>query len=193
MRVFDFDNTLYDGETMVDFFHYLVDKKEELRKYKGVVNFFLKLYNHNMLPMSLVKKCIEKYKDEFNYSTQNLDQYVDDFWKSHKSKIMKDMIKKVKKDDVIITASLDFLLRPILKDLPTKNILCTEVDIEHKKVDFICYKENKVKKYKMKYKDIPIDELYTDSYADKPLMDISKKVYLINKKTKEIKVIKDEK
>ena len=193
MRVFDFDNTLYDGETMVDFFHYLVDKKEELRKYKGVVNFFLKLYNHNMLPMSLVKKCIEKYKDEFNYSTQNLDQYVDDFWKSHRSKIMKDMIKKVKKDDVIITASLDFLLRPILKDLPTKNILCTEVDIEHKKVDFICYKENKVKKYKMKYKDIPIDELYTDSYADKPLMDISKKVYLINKKTKEIKVIKDEK
>jgi len=193
MRVFDFDNTLYDGETMVDFFHFMVEKKEELKKYKSIVNFFLNLYNHNMLPMNLVRKCIDKYKGELNYSTKNLDKYVDEFWELHRDKIMKDMIQKVKKDDVIITASLDFLLKPIIKDLPTKNIICTEVDIEHKKVDCVCYKENKVKKYREKYKDIPIDELYTDSYADKPLMQISKKVYLIDKKTKEIKVIKDEK
>ena len=146
-----------------------------------------------MLPMNLVRKCIDKYKGELNYSTKNLDKYVDEFWELHRDKIMKNMIKKVKKDDVIITASLDFLLRPIMKELPTKNIICTEVDIENKKVDCVCYKENKVKKYREKYKDRPIDELYTDSYADKPLMQISKKVYLIDKKTKEIKVIKDEK
>jgi HAD superfamily phosphoserine phosphatase-like hydrolase len=193
MRVFDFDNTLYDGETMVDFFHFMVEKKEELKKYKSLVNFFLNLYNHNMLPMNLVRKCIDKYKGELNYSTKNLDKYVDEFWELHRDKIMKDMVKKVKKDDVIITASLDFLLRPIMKELPTKNIICTEVDIENKKVDCVCYKENKVKKYREKYKDRPIDELYTDSYTDKPLMQISKKVYLIDKKTKEIKVIKDEK
>lgn len=193
MRVFDFDNTLYDGESMVDFFHFMVEKKEELKKYKSLVNFFLNLYNHNMLPMNLVRKCIDKYKGELNYSTKNLDKYVDEFWELHRDKIMKNMIKKVKKDDVIITASLDFLLRPIMKELPTKNIICTEVDIENKKVDCVCYKENKVKKYREKYKDRPIDELYTDSYADKPLMQISKKVYLIDKKTKEIKVIKDEK
>ncbi len=193
MRVFDFDNTLYDGETMVDFFHFMVEKKEELKKYKSIVNFFLNLYNHNMLPMNLVRKCIDKYKGELNYSTKNIDKYVAEFWDLHRDKIMKDMVKKVKKDDVIITASLDFLLRPIIKDLPTKNIICTEVDIENKKVDCVCYKENKVKKYREKYKDIPIDELYTDSYTDKPLMQISKKVYLIDKKTKEIKVIKDEK
>ena len=193
MRVFDFDNTLYDGESMVDFFHFMVEKKEELKKYKSLVNFFLNLYNHNMLPMNLVRKCIDKYKGELNYSTKNLDKYVDEFWELHRDKIMKDMVKKVKKDDVIITASLDFLLRPIMKELPTKNIICTEVDIENKKVDCVCYKENKVKKYREKYKDRPIDELYTDSYADKPLMQISKKVYLIDKKTKEIKVIKDEK
>ena len=45
-------------------------------------------------------------------------------------------------------------------------------------------------KFKELYKDKEIDVLYTDSYADKPLMDISRKVILIDKKTKEKKVIK---
>ena len=39
-------------------------------------------------------------------------------------------------------------------------------------------------------KDKPIDELYTDSYADKPLMNLAKKVFFIDRDTREIKQIK---
>ena len=194
MRVFDFDNTLYDGESMVDFFHFIVEKKEQFKKYTPLVNFMLKLYEHNMLPMDLVKKQIAKRSKEINmdFSTSTAYKYIDEFWEIHKDKLMKNMLDKVKKDDVIITASLDVLLEPIKKELKAKTILCSEVDVENKKVNFICYKENKVIKYKEHFGDTPIDELYTDNFADKPLMNISKKVFYVDKKTKEIKVIKGE-
>ena len=45
MKVFDFDNTLYDGESLVDFFEFLCDKKDELRKYKKLVKIMLKHYH----------------------------------------------------------------------------------------------------------------------------------------------------
>ena len=48
--------------------------------------------------------------------------------------------------------------------------------------------ENKVKKIRELYPDKEIEALYTDSYSDKPLMDISKTVYLV--KGKRLKKIK---
>ncbi len=192
MRVFDFDNTIYDGESMVDFFLFMVDKKEELSKYKGIVMKVLRLYELNLLPMTLVKNLISRYKDRFNFSTNNIDKYVDEFWKEHEHKLMNNMLKMLKKDDVIITASPNVLLDKIKHKLKTKNILCSIINVEKKEAEFICYKENKVIKYREVYKDTPIDELYTDSYADRPLMKLAKKVYMIDKKTKEIKCIKGE-
>ena len=142
--------------------------------------------------MDFVKKQISKRSKEINFSTDNIDIYIDEFWKLHKHKIMKNMLAKVKKDDVIITACLDVLLKPVMKDLKAKTILCSEVDIKEKKVNFICYKENKVVKYREVFGDTQIDELYTDNFADRPLMNIAKKVFYVDKKTKEIRVIKGE-
>ncbi len=39
-----------------------------------------------------------------------------------------------------------------------------------------------MKRYKELYGGRPIDALYTDSYNDQALMDISKKVYLVKRK-----------
>ena len=89
-----------------------------------------------------------------------------------------------------MTASVNVLIDPIKKKLKTKNIYTSIVNVEKKEIEFICYKENKAEKFKEIYKDKVIDELYTDSYADKPLMNLSKKVFLIDIKTKEIKQIK---
>lgn len=190
MKVFDFDNTIYEGESMVDFFYFILEKKEELKKYKPLVSKFLKLYEHNLLPIGLVKRVINKYKGEASFSTKNLDKYIDEFWKLHINKLNKEMLNKVSKEDVIMTASVNILIDPIKDKLKTKNIYTSLVDIENKELLFLCYKDNKVDKFKEIYKDTMIDELYTDSYADKPLMSISKKVFLVDKKTREVKQIK---
>ena len=194
MKVFDFDNTIYNGESMVDFFHFVIKKKEKFKKYEGLVDKLLFLYKHNLLPMKLVKHYINKYSNELDVNVTNdkIKSTIDEFWKTHKDKIDKEMIKKISKDDVIMTASVDILIDPIKKELKTKNIYTSITDIENKDLKFICYSENKLKKFQEIYKDKFIDELYTDSYADKPLMSISKKVYMVNKEKNTIKLIKDE-
>jgi len=192
MKVFDFDNTIYDGESMVDFVYFMIDKKEKLKKYKGIVDKLAKLYEINLLSPSLIENVINKYKKDFDLSSNNITKYIDEFWESNKKKIRKEMLDKIDKEDLIITAAPDILIDPVRKLLKTKNIYSSIVNIEKRELVFMCYKENKAKKFKELYGDKQIDELYTDSYADKPLMKLSKKVYLIDKKAKEIKLIKGE-
>ena len=50
--------------------------------------------------------------------------------------------------------------------------------------------ENKVKMFRDVYGDVEIDEFYTDSMSDKPMMDISKTVFLVDGE-KLIKIKKD--
>ena len=40
---------------------------------------------------------------------------------------------------------------------------------------------SKVKAFKERYPNAVVEEFYTDSYNDKPLMEISKKTYLVKK------------
>ena len=53
--------------------------------------------------------------------------------------------------------------------------------IETGKLEFLCFRENKVKAFKERYPNAVVEEFYTDSYNDKPLMEISKKTYLVKK------------
>ena len=190
MKVFDFDNTIYDGESMVDFFYFMLEKKPQLQKYKPLLDKVLFLYQHNLLPMKLVKNLINSHKNDVDFNIDNYKKYIEEFWKVNSKKIRKDILAKISKDDVIMSASVNVLFEPIKKKLKAKNIYTSVVDVEKKEILFICYKENKLDKFKEVFKDKVIDELYTDSYADKPLMSISKKVFLIDRKTKEMKQIK---
>ena len=67
-----------------------------------------------------------------------------------------------------------------------KNYIATETEPGTKKLIRFCYKDNKVIAFKEKYPDAVIDNLYTDSYNDQPLIDIAKNAYLVkgNKITK---------
>ena len=65
--------------------------------------------------------------------------------------------------------------------LNTENIIGTEVDIKQKKIRRLNFGDNKVKKFKELYGDIKIDVLYTDSYNDKALMEISEEVFIVKK------------
>ena len=55
-----------------------------------------------------------------------------------------------------------------------------ELDAKTGEIGEICYHNNKVKMFKKVYGDAEIDEFYTDSMSDKPLMDISKTVFLVD-------------
>ncbi len=180
MKVFDFDNTIYGGESVFDFAMFFVKRKKSFIKY--VPNFIKILFSYKMCHMDIseFQKALEKYANPFLENQEYIKELVAEFWLQNIEKLYPNILKKIEKDDVIITASPDFLIDGIKDVLNTDHILCSKLDLEKGKISFLNFRENKVKCFMEKYDEKKIEEFYTDSYNDKPLMDISKHVFLVH-------------
>ncbi len=179
MRVFDFDNTIYKGESTFDFAVFVMKKKKSLLRYlPGIVQLLLK-YHFCKMDVNTFQNKIQEYTQIFLKNKEMIQDLVDEFWLLHLENIYPHMLKKIHKDDVILTTSPDFLMKGISDILPTNKILTTELDLENGCIKYFNFRENKVKNFKRKYGQEKISELYTDSYNDQPLMDIAKHVFLV--------------
>ena len=91
-------------------------------------------------------------------------------------------------DDIIVTASPDFLIEPICKRLNIKNYIATTVDIKTGNIIKLCFKKNKKLLFKEKYSNIIVKSCYTDNLEhDKELLSLAKEKYLV-KKDKIVKI-----
>ena len=103
---------------------------------------------------------------------------VNEFWDGHKSLIYDWYLSKKKSDDVIISASPNFLLKPICDELKVY-LISSNVDKNDGTYQGLnCYGEEKVRVYK-EYTNEEIDEFYSDSLSDSPLARIAKKAYIV--------------
>ena len=131
------------------------------------------------------------------YAQRALDYYIanphyhncmEEFWDEHEKNIKPFYERVRKEDDLILSCSPEISLSEICKRLNIKNYIGTSINEEEGKIERLCLRENKVKAFFERYPNAQIDDLYTDSFNDKPLMDISKNVYLV--KGNKIKKIK---
>ena len=182
MNAYDFDNTIYDGESIFDFFIFCLKKDIWLIRFLPIVLIRLIEYKLNLLKIDKIYKTVAKIIDSFlKYSKFDYDNIVEQFWKKNYQKLKPEFLKMLKKDDLIITGCPNFLIDYIKDDLKTKNIICTVFNDEKKKIEFICFGDNKVKAFKEKYKNKKINKFYTDSLSDIPMMKLASEVYFVSK------------
>lgn len=191
MRVFDFDNTIYDGESGMDIFLYYLKRDP-----KGVAKFvpkfmegFLK-YKRHVITIDEVKTEYASYIKEYFERIENIYDDFENFWDINMKNIKSFYPKIQKEDDVVLSACPYCLLSVATKRLGIKNVIATDLNPETGEIGEICYHDNKVKMFRERYGDVEIDEFYTDSMSDKPMMDISKTVFLVDG-DKLIKIKKD--
>lgn len=192
MNAYDFDDTIYDGESVIDFFFFVLKKDYRLLRYTPYIIVFLIKYKFNKISVEEITSAIDRLAlPFFKNKHYDYEALVEDFWEKNIHKLKPEFLKKLKKDDLIITGSPNFLINHIKDKLNVGNIICTQFNLETKKLEFLCFGKNKVKIFKEIYKDTKINEFYTDSLADIPFMQISDKVYFVNKN--EIKLIDKDK
>ena len=110
----------------------------------------------------------------------DIDRDLDDFWTIHDKKIKKWYLNQQKNDDVIISASPEFLLCPLEKSF-NFNVIGSKVDKFNGKYSGTnCYYEEKVVRFKEAYPKGTIDGFYSDHYSDEPLAVIANKAYIVN-------------
>ena len=188
MNVYDFDNTIYDGESTFDFFVFCLKKDLRCIKYVFPVVKTLVLYKLCKITIEDLERKSEKYMADFMLHINNPMKLIKEFWDKNEHKIKDFYIKQKQADDVIISASCEEFLQEICNRLNIKNLIASKIDFKTGKVKYICYSENKVSLFKQFYPDSQIDEFYSDSKNDLPMMKLAKKAYFVkNNKITEFK------
>ena len=102
------------------------------------------------------------------------------FWDENMSKIRTWYKGLQRSDDLVITASPEFLIRPICDRLGIKNLIASDVDTATgKTLGPNCRDREKVVRYRREYGEEPIQLFYSDSFADTPLAHLAEKAYMI--------------
>lgn len=191
MRVFDFDNTIYNGESGMDIFLYYLkrDPKSVAKFVPKFMEGFLR-YKRQLITIDEVKTEYASLLKEYLEKIDDIEADFEAFWDINEKNIKAFYPKIQKEDDVILSACPYCLLSIMTNRLGIKNVIATELDAKTGEIGEICYHDNKVNMFRKVYGDTEIDEFYTDSMSDKPMMDIAKTVFLVDG-DKLIKIKKD--
>lgn len=183
MNVYDFDGTIYRGDSTIDFYFFCLQKNPLLCRY-------LPRQILAALKYKMKKQSKEQFKTQF-FSFLNgitdIDSMVKLFWDRNEDKIAEWYQKQKNEQDVLISASPEFLLMEISKRLGIQNLIASEIDkdsglLEGKN----CYGIEKVKRFRKEFPQDEIHIFYSDSKSDQPMADIAKQSFFVkNGKPKE--------
>ena len=165
MKAFDFDNTLYRGESSLDFSLYMIRTHKKILLYLPVIMANAISYKLCLVDKDKLGAEISKYMKLIIRDKHEIRHLVKTFWQTHAGRLDANMLRRVGPNDLIITAGPDFLLDGL-----------DRIEILH-----FNFKDNKVSRFRELYGDAKIDAFYTDSYNDRALMEISEKVFLVKK------------
>lgn len=176
MRVFDFDGTIYDGESLFDLYLYSARHDPKVFRYIAPVLRYAVRYKLGRATLEQMEygvgKMTEGYLTELSRSKRvaSVEQLVDDFWDRYYARIKP--WYQPESDDVILTASFDLTVGEACRRLGVRNLVASEVDVGTMKVTYLNFSTNKAKRFRELYgPDVVIDEFYTDSKFDQPMID----------------------
>lgn len=175
MNAYDFDGTIYDGDSSRDFFFFCLKRHPFIAWRMPVQVSGIVLYALGIIHKTRGKE----FFFAFLKSIDNIDALVDEFWSSHNKRIMPWYLRQKRSTDLVISASPEFLLTPICKQL---GIACIASIVDQKTGKFTgknCYGNEKVQRYDTVYPNTTIDFFYSDSLSDKPLANIARKSYIV--------------
>ena len=159
MNVYDFDDTIYDGDSTVDFYRFA------LRRHPGLLR-YLPRQLWGILRYKLGCGTKERMKEAFYAFLRGIpaiDEEIRAFWEIHRGNIKLWYLAQKREDDLIISASPAFLLRPICRELGV-SLLASRVDAHTGAyTGKNCRGEEKVRRYREAYGDAPIEAFYSDS------------------------------
>ena len=192
LAIYDFDLTIYAGESSADFWLYTL-----LRRPYIVIFVPYQLIMSILFLLRIIS--LEKFKEAFMsyirlFNKKNFDKYIRKFWSKKKHKIQPWIPTKLKEEKeqgwylMCISASPSFLLAPIVKDLGIDTLISTNYKIVNGKQTNRMLSSN----CKWKEKVIRLDQwatknnynynikrFYSDSLSDIPMFDIAEEKYFV--------------
>ncbi|KFI94542.1 haloacid dehalogenase-like hydrolase [Bifidobacterium stellenboschense] len=218
MRVFDFDGTIYDGESLFDL--YLFSARYDMKVFRHLAPVLRYAVKYKLGKATLeqmehgVGKVARRYLSDLSSSkgvdalrvsalndaakaglgddilaadasvvgaddlTGGLRSLVSAFWDRNMSKIKP--WYEPRPDDVILTASFDVTVGEACRRLGVRRLIASTIDPATFEVTYLNFNTNKPKRLReVLGADAVIDEFYTDSAFDQPMIDMARKGFMV--------------
>ncbi len=176
MNVYDFDGTLFFPDSSYCFVVYC------LRHYPRAVLPSLPgaaLLGAKHLLNQIETKELKEQIFSFLSRLDDVDRIVAEFWQENEGRIVSWYLEQKQEDDVILSASPEFLLRPITEKLGV-HLICTRMD-RHTGliIGNNCHDAEKVCRFLKEYPGVQPDAFYSDSLSDSPMAWYSQSAWLV--------------
>ena len=177
MNVYDFDKTIYVNDSTKEFYLYC------LKKYPVLILLapaHLSGFPGYLLGLRKKTRAKERFYSFLKY-IPDIDLEIKMFWESRMGGIKKWYLEKKKEDDLVISASPEFIVGEACSRLGIE-YMASRVDKKTGKYSGEnCHGEEKVRRFYEAYPEGEIEEFYSDSLNDTPLAKIARKAYLVDK------------
>ena len=177
MNIYDFDGTLYSGDSTLDFILYSLKRHPTLLRFFPGIGIQFCRYICKSIDKTTFKQGLYHL-----FSGYDAESELEDFWDSHQHKIFSWYPDQHRQEDIIISASPEFLLKPICKRLGIRHLIASQVDPKTGVyTGKNCWGPEKVTRLKDELGVTHCDKFYSDRYSDQPLADLADEAYLIVK------------
>ena len=173
LNAYDFDNTILRGDSSVLLLLYFYRLPGTWRCLPGAA--------WKALRCALRLEGFEGLKEALFSAVRYMDKSaVREFWDSHMDRIKPFYISRMRDDDVIVTASPEFLVREAVRRLGDMRVIGTVMDPETGKITGKnCKREEKTVRFARELPGAEIDAFYSDSRSDDPMARLAKEAFMI--------------
>ena len=181
MKLFDFDKTVYLKDSTVELYKFCLKKKPYLI-------FALPLQAWGFLMYKLGLKPKEYFKEKFLFFVKHFKSIscvIDEFWEKEEKNICVWFRDCANSDDVVVTASPEFLVKPMTDKL---GVRCLGSIVSPENGKFLspnCKGKEKVRRLE----EIGITEAteaYSDSKSDLPMLMLAERGYIIKNRSVDV-------
>ena len=177
MNIYDFDGTIYDGDSCRDIVFYGMIKCpiltiKSLRK-AGKLD---KEYKKGKIPFERVKEAMLSFIFEY----RNTKGFINSFVKKHMKNIKPWYLSRKRENDIILSASYEIWIKEFASILGVKYVIATKTDNKGNIIGNNCKRQEKISRLKEVLPNAKIKAAYSDSEADLPMFEIAEVAFVVD-------------
>ena len=178
MNVYDFDETIFPVDSTAKFWAYCLKKYPACRRclprqLAAGLGYALKIS-----PLWRFKAALYSFLPQL----PDARKAAQDFWDENITDIEPWYLAQKRPDDLVISASPQFLIEEACKKLGILPAIASPVDpVTGALLGANCKSEEKVRRFRESYPDAQVERFYSDSLSDTPMAKLAQKAYLVKK------------
>ena len=177
MNAYDFDKTIFHQDSTAQFALWCIKRSPRaalgaLRLIVPGVGLLLHKVSKERFKERLFAACFPK--------GEKLERELQAFWRQNIGGVYRWYLNKKREDDVVISASPEFVVRPAMNLLGIKMLIASPLNPETGRFEGKnCHGEEKVARFRALYPQDEVEEFYSDSLSDAPMARLAKQAWLV--------------